>query len=358
VSRGAFGIWPTLSPLTALRRSRDQLPFPFGEPNLLLSERARHSLLLGLRALGIGDGDEVLTPAYHHGAEVESIVASGATPAFYGGDKRLEPDPEELESLLNPRVRALHLIHYLGFGQDAERWRAWCSERDLLLIEDGAQAWLSERDGRPLGSAGDMAIFCVYKSVGVPDGGALVCSPPAEVETGRASSGLLGAIKLSVRGAAARGLVPRRVVLRDPGEFDLGEEFAIGNVSAPPSRATTALLPRFDFVRVREARRRNYSRLFDRLGESVPEPFDFLAPGVSPWVFPIRAAARDEALPALRAAGLDALNFWSQPHPLLDADRFPKIAERRATTLGLPVHQDLRDRDIDRIADLARDWAG
>lgn len=358
MTRGAYGIWPTLAPLTALRRSRDQLPFPLDDPNLLLSERARHSLLLGLRALEVGNGDDVLTPAYHHGAEVESILASGATPVFYGGNEGLEPDPEELEGLLSPRVRALHVIHYLGFGQDAERWRAWCSERDLLLIEDGAQAWLSERDGRPLGSAGDMAIFCVYKSVGVPDGGALVCSPAAGVDRAKPSSGLLKAIKLGVRWAAARGLVPRRVVIREPGEFDLAKEFALGDVSSPPSRATMALLSRFDFESARARRRHNYSRLLDRLGASVPQPFGSLPPGVSPWVFPIRSGSRDEALDALRAAGLDALNFWSAPHPLLDADRFPAIAERRATTLGLPVHQGLRDRDIDRIAGLAQDWAG
>ena len=54
----------------------------------------------------------------------------------------------------------------------------------------------------------------------------------------------------------------------------------------------------------------------------------------------------------LRAGGVSPLDFWSVPHPTLDTARFPEIAERRASTIGLPVHQGLRPRDLDRIASL------
>jgi perosamine synthetase len=358
VSRGALGIWPTLSPLALLRRHRGEAPFPLGDPNLILSACGRHSLWLGLEALGVGEGDEVLTPAYHHGAEVEAIAATGALPRFYAGDDTLEPNADELEGLLGPRVRALHLTHYVGFGQDAARWRDWCSRRGLLLIEDAAQAWLSERDGRPLGSHGDMAIFCLYKSVGTPDGGALVCAAAPKPNQSRSGAGLAALAKLQVRWAAARGLVPARAVIRTAGSFDPAAEFELGDVSAPPSRATKALLSHFDYGLVRERRRHNYERLLERLGTAVPPPFDKLPAGVSPWVFPVRCEAKAGLLDALREARVNPLNFWSEPHPLLDVSAFPAAAERRRTTVGLPVHQDLREHDVERIAQVAGDWVG
>jgi dTDP-4-amino-4,6-dideoxygalactose transaminase len=129
----------------------------------VLFERARHGLWHGLRALGLGDDDEVLVPAYHHGSEIEALVRAGLTCRFYEASEGLAPDERELEALLGPRTRALHLIHYLGFPQEATRWRAWCEERGLFLIEDAAQAWLGSLEGRPLGSFGDIAIFCLYK---------------------------------------------------------------------------------------------------------------------------------------------------------------------------------------------------
>ncbi|MGH2982051.1 MAG: DegT/DnrJ/EryC1/StrS family aminotransferase, partial [Solirubrobacterales bacterium] len=94
----------------------------------------------------------MLVPAYHHGSDVGALVEAGLRCRFYDAGERLEPDPAELEGLLGGRTRALYLIHHLGFAQDAPRWRRWCDERGLLLIEDAAMAWPAELDGRPLGS--------------------------------------------------------------------------------------------------------------------------------------------------------------------------------------------------------------
>ncbi len=140
----------------------------------------------GVERLGLVAGDEVLMPAYHHGSEVEAVSRRGVQCRFYEGDERLEPTEPELNALLGARTRALYLIHYQGFPQDAARWRRWCDERGLMLIEDVAQAWLATRDGTPVGSHGDLAFFCLYKSVGLPEGAALVMrSPPATASLDR-----------------------------------------------------------------------------------------------------------------------------------------------------------------------------
>jgi perosamine synthetase len=359
MTRGILGDVPTLSPAGLTVPRRRKLPFPLQEDSVILSERGRHSLFLGLKALGVGAGDEVLVPAYHHGSEVEAILRCGAECRFYAGTDRLEPDPSELEELVGPRTRALHLTHYIGFGQDCERWQDWCAQRGLLLLEDAAQSWLSQHRGRPLGSFGDLAIFCLYKSVGVWDGAALVCREPVEVEHARAAAGLAAAAKPAVLWAAQHGVVPERVAMRKPGggEFDAATEFALGDPAAPPSRATSSLIGFFDYPRVPERRRRHYQRLLASLRDRVEPPFDELPDGTSPMIFLLKVKDKAGFIEHMRAARIKPVDFWSVPHPAYDPERFAAIAERRATTVGLPVHQELSDADVDRIAATAASWA-
>jgi dTDP-4-amino-4,6-dideoxygalactose transaminase len=329
------------------------LPFPLDLPNCALYARARQGLFHGLTALGISPGDQILVPAYHHGSEVEAFERAGANCLFYGGTADLEPDPQELEALLGSRVRALHLVHYLGFPQDASRWREWCDERELALIEDGAQAWLGSRDGRPVGSFGDLAIFSLYKTVPVPDGGAAVCrvalSPPR-------SGGHLGARGLArrhgawiARSAGVAGATVSR--LRGPGAgFDARREFELGDAGEPASRTTRLLLPRVCDPAIPEIRREWYRHLLERLGEHVPRPFDRLPEGACPWLFPVTASDKPALLGELERRDIRAMNLWSVPHPSLPVERFPDVASRRAATVGLPVHQGLSRRALDRIA--------
>src|SRR5215216_2482227 len=170
-----------------VRRPLHELPFPLDDPDCRIYSLARQGLYMGIKALGLGPGDEILAPAYHHGSEIEALVQAGIVCRFYDIGPSLEPDEKELEGLLGPRVRALHLTHFLGFPQDAARWRAWCDERGLLLIEDAAQAWLSSREGIPVGSHGDLSIFCLYKTFGLADGAAVICNPPLDPPSNRRS---------------------------------------------------------------------------------------------------------------------------------------------------------------------------
>ena len=174
-----LSVWPPLPPTIYFHRNSNERPFPLDDDRCRLFARARHALWLGVQALGLAPGDEVLVPAYHHGSEVEALIQAGLGCRFYDVTSGLEPDPAELEALISPSTRALYLIHYLGVPQDLTRWRQWCDDRGLLLFEDAAQAWLASRDGKPAGSVGDLSIFCLYKTFGFPDGAALISSTPA-----------------------------------------------------------------------------------------------------------------------------------------------------------------------------------
>jgi len=351
MSDGLLDAWPSLPPSAHLRRPPASLPFPLDDPRCTLFALGRGGLYHGLRASGLEPGDEVLMPAYHHGSEVEATIRAGLVCAFYEGTEQLEPEPDELESLLGPRVRALHLTHYLGFPQDAVRWRAWCDERGLLLVEDAAQAWLARSaDGRPVGSVGDLTVFCVYKTFGVPDGAALVSRGVQVDAKGRSGLGTLArkhAAWLAGRsGAAATLLLARR---RDR-TYVPGEDFALADADVGPAGISVRLIRRLAGRDAAGARRTAYARLLDALADHVPAPFAELLPGASPFAFPVATDRKAEILSALARARIQALDLWSVPHPSLPVDRFPAAARRRATTVGLPVHQELRASDVERIA--------
>jgi dTDP-4-amino-4,6-dideoxygalactose transaminase len=344
-----------LDPRVWLSRRRGSLPFPLDQECCRLFSRGRHGLGAGLRALGIAAADEILAPAYHHGSEIEALQRAGARCVFYEPGDGLAPDAGQLDALLTARTRALHLTHHLGFPQDAARWRRWCDARGLALIEDAAQAWLARVGDRPAGAIGDLAIFSLYKTFGLPDGGALHCPAGAPGPRGRRDTALLRlglehAAWVAGRSRAIGGLVTR---LRPQRRYDPAADFALG-APRPTSTATLLALRRAIDPGAADRRRDNYELLLRRLADIVPPPFDVLAPGACPLVLPVRATDKTAFLRRLRAAGVRALDLWSVPHPSLDPEQFPRAAELRRTLVGLPVHQELRSRDLDRIAVVAR----
>jgi peroxiredoxin/dTDP-4-amino-4,6-dideoxygalactose transaminase len=349
-------------------RPARSLPYPLDDPHCRLYGLGRTALWHGLRTLGLGVGDEVLVPAYHHGSEVGVFEAAGIECRFYDATQRLVPDEAELEALLGERTRALLVIHYLGFPQNAPHWRRWCDQRGLVLIEDVAMAWLAKLEGRPLGSWGQIAFYSPWKTHGLPeDCGALVY----EASPGGAPAGAVSPAAppvMPARGIHARGLAKSAAkwpaqrsgllarLLPAGGGFDASREFAVGDTEAGPSASALFLLRRLCRIDAAAARRRNHSRLLELLGERVPPPFDRTPEESCPFAFPIVSEDKLGLMHHLSQLGVRALNMWAVPHPLLPVDDFPEAAYRRRVTVGLPVHQELRPDDLERIAAAVVDY--
>jgi dTDP-4-amino-4,6-dideoxygalactose transaminase len=340
-----------------LRRPVPTLPFPLEEPTAQLFSKARYALWHGLHALGLQEGDELLMPAYHCGLEVAPVLRAGLVCRFYDTGPAIGPDPDQLEELLGPRSRALYLIHYLGFPQDSRFWLEWCRERGLLLIEDAAQAWLSRLGDRPLGSFGDLAIFSLAKTVGVPDGGVVVGASPPHRPSPRRRLGT-GAVLdrhtawLLSRSAwlAAMG----RRLEHGPPLLPPDEEYASGDVDAAMATLTRTLLPRLLRHDPAARRRRNYQYLLGELGEHVPGPFAQLPDGACPSIFPIQSPDKAALILRLKSKQVRALNFWAFPHPALPTEAFPGAGRLREGIVGVPVHQELRLRDLEHIVAAVR----
>lgn len=346
-------IWGTPPARALLARRFEVLPFPLGLSNCRLYSRARHALFAGVRQLGVPPGDEVLVPAYHHGSEVEALLRAGLRCRFYDVAPTLEPDVGALDALVGPRTRALLLVHYMGRPQASARWRQWCDERDLLLFEDAAQSWLAQTDEQPVGSLGQLAISCLYKTLPIPDGAVLVCDPPPTAPPHRVI-GVKGWARARVTELGERWPVLRRVgerVIPPRADHDVEAEFTLGNPDAAPAMISSVLLPRLVRPTIAEQRRSNYRALTAELERYMRAPFDALPAGASPMILPLTVDAHEKAGLRLRleARRIESVDFWADPHPSLPVEDFPVSAHLRSTIVGVPVHQGLTERDRRRI---------
>jgi len=133
------------------------------------------ALLLSLRALDVGPGDEVVTSAFSFFASAGTIANVGAHPVFVDVDPRtFNLDPHRLEAAITPLTKAVVAVHLYGQCCDLTAVKAVCDKHQVWLIEDAAQAIGAEWEGRRAGSVGDFGAFSFFPSKnlgGAGDGG-------------------------------------------------------------------------------------------------------------------------------------------------------------------------------------------
>ena len=138
------------------------------------------ALILALRALGIGAGDEVITCSFSFFATAEAISAVGATPVFVDVDPSTYLiDFEQIETAITPTTKALMPVHLFGRAVDMNQLMAIAERHQLKVIEDCAQATGARWNGQPVGSFGDAGCFSFFptKNLGAAgDAGAVTTS--------------------------------------------------------------------------------------------------------------------------------------------------------------------------------------
>lgn len=134
------------------------------------------ALRVALAALGIGDGDEVITQSFTFVATVEAIIESGATPVCTEIDETLNMDPADLLGKISPRTRAVIVVHMLGTPARLPEIAKICRERGLALIEDTAWGCGGALFDKALGTWGDVGTysFDYAKTMTTGEGGMLV----------------------------------------------------------------------------------------------------------------------------------------------------------------------------------------
>lgn len=149
-----------------------------GVPHAVGVASGTDAVLLGLRALGVGPGDEVITVAHTAVATAAAVELAGATPVFVDIDPHTYTiDPTRIAAAITPRTRAIIPVHLYGHPADLDPILAIAQTHDLLVLEDCAQAHGTRYRGQIVGSFGDAAAFSFYptKNLGaLGDGGAVV----------------------------------------------------------------------------------------------------------------------------------------------------------------------------------------
>jgi len=117
------------------------------------------ALVLTMRALGYGPGDEIITTPLSFIATANAIALCGATPVFADIGDDLVLDPQSIEPLIGPRTRAIIPVHWAGRVCDMDRIMQIAERHGLTVIEDCSQAFGASRKGRPVGSHGLVACY-------------------------------------------------------------------------------------------------------------------------------------------------------------------------------------------------------
>lgn len=365
--------WPALNPLLLVQeKSSSKTPFPFYATHKTYGYLARSLIYHLFRALEIKPGETVLVPDYHHSNEVEAIKAAGANLRFYRVDRNMQPDLADVEKKCTPDVRALFVIHYIGWPAPLDELAAIAKSKNIPLIEDCALSMFTEdAQGRPIGTIGDYSIFCLYKSLPVPNGGLLVQNrnilPGLEhlalqpvdstsvvgrslelgLETLTTHSESLGKSLMAVKRAI--GSVLNKAQVKRANVGDVGFDFARADLAMAP--VCHRLLERVDFESIPEKRRILYAQMADRLRGRSTYVFEDAPPGTSPLFFPLLVADKKFAVDELNKRGIGAVQFWNHGHPEVDADSSQDAQYLRNHVIELPIHQDVSFEQVDYIAD-------
>jgi len=147
------------------------------------------ALVIGLRALGVGPGDEVITTPFTFFATAEAISLVGAKPVFVDIDPRtFNIDPALIPAALTERTKAVVPVHLYGQAADMDPILAIAREHGLKVLEDTAQAFGGEYKGKKLGTIGDAGAFSFFPTKnlgGFGDGGLLATNYDGVAEMAR-----------------------------------------------------------------------------------------------------------------------------------------------------------------------------
>ncbi|MBI5576871.1 MAG: aminotransferase class I/II-fold pyridoxal phosphate-dependent enzyme [Deltaproteobacteria bacterium] len=135
-----------------------------------------------LAALGIGDGDEVVTPSMTFASTVNQIALRGARPVFADSDYgSLQVSPDGMERAITRRTKAVVPVHFAGAPADLDPIRAAAGRAGIPVIEDAAHAVGTRYKGKHAGGYGDIAIFSFHpiKNITTGEGGMVTCNDGA-----------------------------------------------------------------------------------------------------------------------------------------------------------------------------------
>ncbi len=314
-----------------------------GVPHTLGCSNGSDAIRIGLQAVGVGPGDQVIVPAYSFFSSASSIAHLGAVPVFVDVDpETLLIDPPLVEELVTDKTKAVMPVHLYGQGADMDSILDLAKRHRLAVIEDTAQSFGAYYGDRALGSLGAVGTYSFYptKNMSAPgDAGIMVATDEKITATLK---------QLRVHG--------------DEGGYNhtrLGWNARMDGFQAAVLRVR---LKRLDHVH--EKRAQNAQRYAERIASSKLasdiRPLGFTAKSTHVWhQYIVRVPHRDRVRALLADRGIGSGVYYPGALPKLSVFRdipnatrdFP-VAERAGEEiLALPIHHRLAADDPDRVID-------
>jgi dTDP-3-amino-2,3,6-trideoxy-4-keto-D-glucose/dTDP-3-amino-3,4,6-trideoxy-alpha-D-glucose/dTDP-2,6-dideoxy-D-kanosamine transaminase len=303
------------------------------------------ALILPMKMLGIGPGDEVITTTNTFIATVGAIAMTGATPVFVDNDEGYTIDVNLIEAAITPRTKAILPVHYTGNVADMPAIMKIAEKHNLLVIEDACQSITAARDGKYVGSWGQAAAFSLHplKNLNVwGDSGIIVTRSQELYENLRLfrNHGLINRDEVAIFGHNSR--------------LD-SLQAVIGN----------RLIDQTEFItNTRIANAKRLDEAFADLGEFIHIPHRPANVKHVYHLYILRVEHRDELLTYLQENGVEAKIHYPIPVHLQKAAAhlgykkgdFP-VAERDSqVSITLPAHQHLTSDEIDYMIECVRSF--
>ena len=292
------------------------------------------ALVLALKALGIGAGDEVIVPSNTYIATALAVTYTGATPVFV--EPRIETfnlNPDNIEAAITPNTKAVMPVHLYGQACEMDRITEIAAKYGLKVIEDCAQAHGATFKGQKIGTFGDAAGFSFYpgKNLGaLGDAGATVTNDEKLAEKIRALGNYGSDYKYH--------------------HIYKGSNSRLDELQAA---FLSAKLPILD--KMNEERRRIAGRYLDEI-RNPKVVLPFVGEDMVPvWhIFGVRCSRRDELAVWLDERGIGTNKHYPIPMHLQECYKdmgfgegdFPVAEEISRTELSLPMYYGMTDEEI------------
>lgn len=330
-----------------LKRFEDDFAGWLGCDDAVAVSSGTAALHLGVRALGWGEGDEVLTTPFSFVASANCLLYEGATPVFCDVDpETLDLDPAAAGAAVGERTAGILPVHIFGYPADMPALETLASQRGLGLLEDACQALGAvDSEGVRVGARGNAAAFAFYanKQLTTGEGGILIPSGAETAELARSERN---------QGRA-----------RDMGALEhgrLGFNYRLTEFAAALGVAQLERLDEMLAARVRVA-----AAYGERLGsiEGLDLPCADRGSERRSWFVYVvglpERADRDAVLGELRDRGIESKAYLPCIHLLpfyrerfgFRGGEFP-VAERAAAgSVALPFFTTMSDGQVDRVCD-------
>jgi UDP-N-acetyl-3-dehydro-alpha-D-glucosamine 3-aminotranferase len=302
------------------------------------------AIKLVLKALGVGPGTEVVTPAFSFIASATAALQLGARPVFVDVEPAtLTLDPDRVAAAITPRTRAILAVHLYGQPAAMDPLRVLADAHGIHLLEDAAQAFGATLGGRHVGGLGRAAGFSFYptKNLGAcGDAGLVTTTDPA--------------LAASLRRARNHGETLKY------NHAELGWTARLDELQAAILRVKLRHLP--EWTQARPALAARYTKGLAGLPVVLPTE----RPGATHVFhqYTLRTAERDALAKHLTDAGIGTACHYPRPIPAqplfrelgYDATAFPAAWAASREVLSLPCFPELRPDEIDAVIAAVRSF--